>query len=210
MSGFVGLDGWLGLWEYGRSIPALRAIHADLITRYGEPQRHYHGLSHVSRCLEEFCEARGLAAHPFEVGLAIWFHDAIYDPARHDNEEESAGLARASLGGLLGEESMWLVTSLIIATKYTGLPAAADEELIIDLDLSILGRPRREFVEYEDGVRKEYSTVPEERFRKGRVQVLSRFLERPSIYYTDYFRARYEEPARENLRFSISKLRNNL
>lgn len=208
VSGYVSLDSWLSLWEHGRSIPALKAIHADIVKRYREPQRHYHNLAHVSRCLEEFEEARKFAAHPFEVGVAVWFHDAVYDPVRHDNEEESATLARESLGGLLGEESMWLVTSLIMATKHAAPPATIDEKLIIDIDLSILGRPRREFLKYEEEVRKEYSTVQEERYKKGRIQILSRFLERPSIYYTDYFKAKYEKPAVENLRSSISNLKN--
>jgi predicted metal-dependent HD superfamily phosphohydrolase len=76
----------------------LRAhVWAELLPRYSEPHRHYHNVQHIEECLREFEFGQHLAADPAAVELAILFHDAIYDPRRSDNEEQSAQLAIALL-----------------------------------------------------------------------------------------------------------------
>jgi len=78
---------------------------------------------------------------------------------------------------------------------------------LIDIDLSILGKSQREFEEYEKNIREEYSWVPEEQFRAGRQVVLQRFLERDSIYSTDFFRKKYENQAIRNIENSLASRR---
>jgi len=198
---------WLELWSDQADHPALKCIYDDLVKMYGEPHRHYHNLSHISRCLEELTEARSHADHPFEVELAMWFHDAIYDLRRSDNEEASARYAQKTLRELIHEEPLERVISLIMSTRHNQPPKNNDEKLIADIDLAILGRPPKEYQEYEEGIRQEYNWVPEDRFEVGRTEVLARFLTREHIYHTDHFRERYEENARANLSHSISMLR---
>ncbi|EAN88867.1 hd phosphohydrolase family protein [Trypanosoma cruzi] len=71
-----------------------------IVARYTEPQRHYHTMTHLEEmlgCLARF-QSEAPVAHrlPAEgarrlvVELAIFFHDAVYDPRRSDNEERSA------------------------------------------------------------------------------------------------------------------------
>ncbi|MCI5164303.1 MAG: hypothetical protein D3917_20290 [Candidatus Electrothrix sp. AX5] len=62
------------------------------------------------------------------------------------------------------------------------------------------------FEQYDTDIRREYSWVPDEQFRQGRVQVLNNFLERAEIYKTSYFLANYEQQARLNLRHKIEQL----
>ena len=60
-----------------------------LVQAYGEPHRHYHTLTHIVKMLNALREFGKDLQHHEEVELAIWFHDAVYDPQRTDNEEAS-------------------------------------------------------------------------------------------------------------------------
>lgn len=180
----------------------------SLESRYGEPHRVYHTLRHIGHCLDEFEGARPLAADPAAVEMALWYHDAVYDPRAEDNEERSAALAAraAETMGLpraFGER----VASLILVSAHRTPAAGSDPQLFADIDLAILGRPDAEFDEYERQVRAEYAWVAEPVFRAGRSAILESFLERPAIYGTDFFRKRYEATARQNLSRSIARMR---
>src|SRR5438552_18728326 len=111
-----------------------------LTDAYAKPQRHYHNQQHIADCLTEFDQSRHLARQPAAVELALWLHDAVYDPRRGDNEEQSAALAKccfeeARLSGLLTET----VVKLVMATKNHEVAADSDAGLVVDVDLSILG-----------------------------------------------------------------------
>lgn len=183
-----------------------------LVERYCESHRAYHTLAHVEHALEELSGARGEAADPEAVELALWFHDVVYDLGSRSNEEESAELARAAAERLgLDAARAGRVAELILATRHDAAPVDGDARLVVDVDLSILGQSRERFDTYEEEIRREYAPVIEERgavaFNRGRAGILERFLERPAIYSTELFRARYEDQARANLRHSIRRLR---
>jgi predicted metal-dependent HD superfamily phosphohydrolase len=198
---------WNALWAR-LGISADRVPAADLLfRRYQSPERHYHNLAHVLDCLNEFSGVRPLCDDPDAVELAIWYHDAVYDPTRSDNEERSADLAFETMEALHIDLSLaGRVRDLILATKHTGSPATKDAQILIDIDLSILGRSWEEFQAYEDAIRREYAHVEEAAFRAGRAAILRRFLERPAIFVTAAMREKYEANARANLRRSIERL----
>ena len=195
---------WLAFWQAAAAprdpLPAWR----DLVRRYSEPHRACHALAHVADCLEELEPARTLANDVIAVELALWFHDAVYDTHRSDNEKRSASLATevAQSMGLPGA-ARECVTGLILATRHDAVPSAGDEALVVDIDLAILGQPRERFDEYERQIRIEYAWVPRMIFDVKRKQILRALLERPTIYTTPHFRDRYEHAARENLRRSL-------
>ena len=70
----------------------------------------------------------------------------------------------------------------------------------------ILGYSPEEFARFEENIRREYSRVPGPLFRRKRARILRALLARPDIYSTDWFRSRYEQRARRNLRDAVAKL----
>ena len=200
---------WIEFWQKlgVKNNPA--PYFAELEARYSEAHRAYHNLAHVIDCLEEFELAKGLAHEPSAVEMAIWYHDAVYDLRAKDNEEQSAELATKvgndiGLPGPLNQR----VNNLILATKKHDASLDQDAPVIVDVDLSILGREPQRFDEYENQIRQEYGWVSDEVFIAGRTAVLESFLSRKNIHSTEMFQSKYERQARENLKRSISKLQN--
>jgi len=200
---------WLALWKRLGARGDARAVYNDLVTRYSEPHRAYHTLEHIGHCLNEFEQVRHLAISPDAVELALWYHDAIYDTKARDNEERSAALMEemvrnASLPDSFGQS----VANLITATKHTLAPTDPDVRLLVDVDLSILGQSEGKFDEYERQVRKEYEWVAADAFVAGRSAILKSFLDRPTIYSTQFFHNKYEAQAQRNLVRSLAQLSN--
>lgn len=176
------------------------ALRDQLLARYAEPQRKYHTLQHLQECLALFDEVRALAEHPAEVEMALWFHDAIYEVKGSGNEERSAAWAfEALLAAGVDAGPAALVRDLVLVTRHSGSPVSVDEQVLVDIDLSILGADTPRFDEYERQIRAEYSYVPGFLFRRKRKQILQSFLDRPAIYSTAVLRDRLEARARENL-----------
>jgi predicted metal-dependent HD superfamily phosphohydrolase len=171
---------------------------------YAEPQRRYHTLDHIADCLEQLDE-RPTDARLIEE--ALWWHDAIYDPTRSDNEARSADLARADLEALgLDDAERQEVARLILLTAGHRVdPADAVGARLVAIDLSILGREPPAYDRYAAAIRQEYAHVPEPLYRAGRARVLKGFLTGP-IYADPEFAARYEAQARANLEREIEAL----
>jgi predicted metal-dependent HD superfamily phosphohydrolase len=181
-------------------------LHALLTARYGERHRAYHNLSHIESCLALLDRWRGLAACPAEVELALWFHDAVYDPRRSDNEHESSELANQSLSRAgVPVSTRARVVQLILATARHE-PAGDDQALLLSIDLAILGAEPAEYDAFERAIRAEYSHVPESAYVQGRRAVLARFLARPVIYPCRPVAELLEAPARRNLGRALERL----
>ncbi len=190
--------------EAGARIDSTAMCEA-LLVAYAEPQRHYHSTQHLAECLQGFEAVRHLAQRPAEVALSLWFHDAVYDVQRYDNEAQSAAWARQALttAGVQTEVAE-RVHALVMATRHTSVPSAGDAQLLVDIDLSILGADAQRFAQYEQQIRAEYAFVPEVLFRTKRKEVLQSFAERPRIYGTEYFHAALEARARANLARAVA------
>ncbi len=181
-------------------------IFSQLAAAYGENTRFYHTDKHVSECLKHFLAYRELAENPAEVEVAIWFHDAIYDTTKSDNEKQSADWAMHYLtDASVNPGAVERIVEMIIATK-THQSQTADSALMVDIDLGILGATTDAFEAYDAAIRKEFHWVPTVQYCMGRAQVLSSFLEREAIYQTPAMRDLYEKQARENLSRKIKEL----
>jgi predicted metal-dependent HD superfamily phosphohydrolase len=194
---FTALSGRVGITDEQAG-----TIFGELKNLYSEAHRAYHNLSHIDRMLAWLDEA-GSGSESIE--LAIWFHDAIYNPRGAQNEAKSAQYFTDRLGSFIGGHLAADVERLIIATEHARPRSGKDdEELIIDIDLSILGSPPNEYEAYRSAVRSEYSFVPERDFVAGRRAILEGFLSQ-RIYSTRFF-AKLEEQARANIADELESL----
>ena len=201
-------DRWNELCRGARSEAAAQ-WYDRLLELYSEPHRHYHNAQHITDCLKEFDSTRDAAHEPHAVELAIWFHDAIYNPRAGDNEERSAELAAQFIRETgVAKEFQPSVNQLVLATKHHDGTLHRDAALMVDIDLSIFGQTPERFWKYEDQIRKEYEWVPGNIFTVKRAEILQRFLSRDKIFGTKFFFSKYETQARVNLAESLRRLHN--
>jgi len=193
---------WMRLWQ---RLGATRVPDIEpLLARLREPHRHYHNLTHVRHCLSIY--DRGPRRDDV-VELALWMHDAIYDPQARDNEERSAAwcseLAQdAGITAALSERAR----ACILATRHRHIPTQPDECLTVSIDLAILGETSARFRRYDRDIRHEYAWVPLDTYRRERARVLRGFLDRPTIFPLPWFEQRHRSRTRLNLRKAMRQL----
>ena len=208
---------WTAVWSsLGRPAPA--GLQAELMTAWSEPQRHLHDQRHLRECMALWSRWRGQSLRASEVAIALWFHDAIYDPqapVAGSNELSSAAwAARSLMRAGADSDTAQRVHDLVMATQHgftkemapAALESSPDAQLLVDIDLTILGSPAERFERYDQDVRKEYAWVPGFRYQEARAQVLQSFLDRPRLYYGEHAVALLEAQARINLAAVLSRL----
>jgi predicted metal-dependent HD superfamily phosphohydrolase len=182
-------------------------IAGDLLRRWAEPGRAYHGLEHLEDCLARLDEAPPDGADRDLVEAALWFHDAVYDPRAADNETRSAQLARRALEELgVRSEIVSRVGDLVLLTLHREPPTDPEGRLLCDIDLAVLGGSAEDFDRYDQAIRLEYAWVPDSVYRRERAAILRGLLARAPLYATAYYRERYELPARANLERALARL----
>ena len=176
------------------------ALFDNLRERYSASDRHYHNLTHIAQMLGTVAPFEESVHDYAALCLAVWFHDAIYDTRRKDNEDQSAAYALAVLTQGVSEAICTRVKQLILATKtHQASPGDTDCQLLLDADLAILGSDPANYDRYAQAIRQEYAWVSEADYRAGRSQVLQGFLARPQIYFTEPLFQTLEQSARRNL-----------
>lgn len=176
---------------------------------YAEPHRRYHTRRHIEQCLALLDKVPDLTDSERQaLTWAIWWHDAVHDPRRSDNEALSAEMAKADLR----DEGASLHVRDEVA-RLIRLTAGHDVEegdrlgeLLVSIDLAILGAPAADYDAYAEAVRAEYAHVPDDAWRAGRAAVMGRFLAAPTIFPEADFRASFETQARANIAREIASL----
>lgn len=93
-----------------------------------------------------------------------------------------------------------------MATQHNVEVNSVDEQLIVDIDLTILGASPTVYDQFEENIRKEYRLVPSIIYRKKKKELLKSFLSKQSIYNLGYFKEKYENAARMNIKRAIEAL----
>jgi len=181
-------------------------LRTELIARYNEPHRFYHNIFHINDMLNITMGCR-----PQNVGivnLIIWYHDAIYDPTRKDNEEKSAELAIEQLKNHLNAEDVDYVASGILLTKhqFSSHLLTTDMSVVIDADLYILSHDWC-YTAYARAIRKEYSHCSDAQYIAGRKQFLEKMLFKKSYY--GIFTQRNDK-AKKNMQMELDYLNKDI
>jgi predicted metal-dependent HD superfamily phosphohydrolase len=202
--------GLLGRW-YGLvgSGPAQDAAGRRLLDRWAETHRAYHTVAHLHAVLERLDELVGDGVPVSDAArLAAWWHDAVYDPERGDNEARSAELAATTLTSLsLDSDTIAEVVRLVGLTA--GHRPEGDDiagQALCDADLAVLGAPAPDYRAYAAAVRLEYRHLSDAAFGSGRTAVLAELLARTDLYATPPGRRRWDAAARANLAAELAEL----
>ena len=176
-------------------------IFDEVSGRYREPHRRYHTPQHIRHCLEQFDLAAALMDERDAVEMALWFHDVVWESgsAPGVNERESADLFLEHLGDSLHEGFRDTVHRLVMVTVYPSEPATPDEGYMVDIDLSSFGLPWEEFRRDSQAVRDELPHLTDGEFYPKQHRFLRMLLARERFFVTDFFAARYERTARDNI-----------
>lgn len=210
-----------GMHELELRVAWERHVGADqtwldvVLDRHREPHRQYHGVRHVGWVVRHVAELAEIhRARITDVGAlvaAAFFHDAVYDPTRSDNEVVSGRLAERALTELgWPAERADRVAGLVRATADHAATSAPGDELdtavLLAADLAVLGSDPANYAEYVTGVRAEYAHVSDDDWRRGRSAVLRGFVERPAIFDPALELTTWERRARANLAAELAEL----
>ena len=199
----------------GRGPVADKAFDS-LIARHRAPGRHYHSERHVQWVVRHVLE---LVEHVdvIDVGAVIaaaFFHDAVYEPERDDNEVRSAELADATLGEIGWDaDRRRRVVAMIVATEHLTGRAEADARLDTDTavllaaDLAVLAAEPSPYSDYTRAIRREYAHLDDDAWRTGRRRVITGLLDRATIFPPELDLGTWERRARANLTAEAAALR---
>ncbi|CDG81970.1 pantetheine-phosphate adenylyltransferase [Janthinobacterium agaricidamnosum] len=218
---------WETLWNYAGTDAASVAScqrwfdHLTGADAYGGAGRFYHNLDHLVHGL---CEIRVWAANTLApradsdlVKKAFWFHDAHYEHGGEHDEDGSGLFSNEELSAQLWLESgldsgaNLDVAQLIRATDHFQGPAIEHrlKEVMLGVDLAILGQDEEVYRAYTLAIRQEYAHVEEERFKQQRGQALLhlRGKAQAGLMFGDpYFAEQYNEQAIANMTREIEAL----
>lgn len=180
-------------------------LREDLLARWSEAHRKHHTVAHLHEVLNAVGELAdsGVDFDREAVELAAWFHDAIYEVGRDDNEDRSAELVCQLMPpSPIRNEVARLV-------RLTKTHQVGDRDIngavLSDADLSVLGSDAPRYQAYAAAVREEYAEIPDDVFKPARAQLLSSLLD-GSLFHTAAGQQRWEEHARRNIAEEIATL----
>ncbi|MEE9901246.1 MAG: metal-dependent hydrolase [Acinetobacter haemolyticus] len=190
---------WFELHQYYHFSEPQKVFN-KLIAAYSEKQRAYHTVQHLYECLVLFESIRPDFNDANAVELALWFHDAVYDPQAKDNELKSAELLEYYLAQDLSVDIVQKIKRWIIATQKHEATDELDLQFLLDIDLAILAASPERFDEYEQQIQQEFAWVDPDIYSIKRKQVLAHFYQTEPLYQTEYFQQNFEQRAKQNLK----------
>ncbi|KRE79272.1 DUF4031 domain-containing protein [Arthrobacter sp. Soil763] len=189
------------LTRWNEVLPGHDALFLDLLDRWGEEHRKYHGRTHLLAVLEALDKLTAPERPPRTVLLAAWFHDAVYLGIAGEDEEASARLAEERLedAGLPAAEVDEVARLVRMTAEHRPDPDDGPAGLLSDADLSVLGGGTDEYARYLAAVRQDFAHIGDADFAAGRAAVVRQLLDLDPLFHTARGRELWQDAARRNL-----------
>jgi len=198
------------LKQYNIDNDKLHEYFIKVLDYYNKNGHFYHNLNHIENFLRNCLPYLDACKYIDEIILAVFYHDAVYDSLRTDNEEKSAQLARTDLKELGLDKNIRIrIMELIRRTANHTVRYKKDRfemQLFLDGDIAILGSNWELYKEYANAIRKEYIRIPDRIFKKKRKKFLLALLKEKKLFYVPEFKEKYEAKARENILKEINEI----
>jgi predicted metal-dependent HD superfamily phosphohydrolase len=207
---------------------------AQLSALLAQPHRGYHNINHINDCIAEshgWWNGIDTSKVPTwslrALTLISWYHDSVYNPyapaGRNEGDSEVLFSSIHYPKDCVGDDLFYRYDTVSHAISYTArhIEDIGDEltqlhdntningELIkvfLDIDLTGFGKAWWVTASHSLGIRKEYPNTSDMDFIQGRLKFLTKFNERNSFYYTDYFKNKYHAKSKENVAYEIELL----
>jgi len=172
----------------------------NLVNLYSEKHRYYHNLDHIESMFKYVDTLDSYIKDTNDIMcVAIWFHDAIYDPTKNDNEDKSIELfEQSNTYQLMNIDDRNIVIDMISATKnhkfgYDGILNVPDlyRQVFLDFldadlwELKEKNLPISRTTEIEMSVFKEYGFVPFKIYKQERLKILNKLKDELSLEVDD-------------------------
>jgi predicted metal-dependent HD superfamily phosphohydrolase len=195
------------LINYTDNTGLIDELWSEIENNYSSNKRHYHTLQHLDNLLTQLTEVKGEIQNWTVILFTLYYHDAVYNALKSNNEEKSAELAEKRMKQLsVPNDAIERCKKQILATKSHLKSTDIDTNYFTDADLLVLGQSWETYSMYYKNVRKEYSIYPDFVYNPGRKKVLTHFLSMDRIFKTDFFYNNFEIQAKHNLQKEIDVL----
>lgn len=148
---------------------------ADLEKLWNQKTRFYHNVQHLNQIITDiqynilFGDLSVVEKHTLL--LAAFFHDAIYDAKRKDNEDKSIEFFKKSY---IGKDAIMVqkVSDLIEVTKYRKRPTEKLQKIMWDADNAGFKKGFDYLLKTEKLIHKEYPFISTEVYKENRIKFL--------------------------------------
>lgn len=197
------------LSNYTKDSEQIESLWNAVTSVHSKKNRYYHNLTHLEHLYQSLIPIQHKIKDWDMILFALFYHDYVYNVLKKDNEEQSAKKAVEILNSLsIDTDRIYLCNAIILATKVHNVAKNSDINYFTDADLSILGSDWKDYEIYFKNVRKEYKYYPDFMYNKGRIKVLTHFINMPAIFKSDHFYKKFEAEAKKNLQQEIDLLSN--
>lgn len=149
----------------------ITATPEQIFAMWNATHRKYHTESHLRDLFEQIEARKDISLREQEIlKIAAIFHDIVYDPRSDRNEEDSAEFFLKSVSDTQTPDVQQVV-QIILDTKHH-IPCSPLSEIFCAMDMAIVQAPFEKLLEWEQGIRHEYSFLAMDTYMSRRTAFL--------------------------------------